>query len=221
MSAGSAAPGTYTLTVTGIEGTSTHSTTVTLTVPSNDFSIGASPTSLTLNPGGSGTSTISTAVRSGVAGTINLSVSGAPSGASASLSPTSVPAGGSSTLTVGSGSAAPGTYTLTITGTEGSMTHSTTVALTVAKAATRLVATPVFRGGVSARLTRSDTGAPLGSQPIVFTALGVYSCTATTNPQGVATCPNLGLDALLGNGYQASFRGTSVYLPSSASAGLF
>jgi hypothetical protein len=86
---------------------------------------------LTLAQGASGASTISTAVTSGSAGTVSLSVSGVPSGASASLSPTSVTAGGSSTLNVHAGTATPGPYTLTITGTEGSKTHSTTVGLTV------------------------------------------------------------------------------------------
>jgi hypothetical protein len=100
-------------------------------VVADDFSISANPTSLTLAPNGTGTSTISTAVTSGNAQTINLTVSGAPAGASASLSPTSITAGGSSTLTVNAGTAAAGTYTLTVTGTGTSATHSTTVSLTV------------------------------------------------------------------------------------------
>jgi len=81
--------------------------------------------------GASGGSTISTAVTSGSAQTVNLSVSGVPAGASALLSPSSVTAGGSSTLTVNAGTAAAGTYMLTVTGTGSSATHSTTVALTV------------------------------------------------------------------------------------------
>ncbi len=93
----------------------------------NDFSISASPSSVT----GSGSSTISTAVTSGVAATVSLAVSGTPSGATASVSPTSVTAGGSSTLTINGGSAAAGTYTITVTGTEGSAVHSTSVTLTI------------------------------------------------------------------------------------------
>src|SRR5205807_4580815 len=56
-----------------------------------------------------------------------------PSGATASFNPSSVAAGASSTMTVYVGATtAPGTYTLTIQGTEtGGGTHSTTVALTV------------------------------------------------------------------------------------------
>jgi subtilase family serine protease len=98
----------------------------------NDFSISASPTSLTISQGNSGTSSISTAVTSGSAGTVSLTASVSPAGPTASLNPTSVTAGNSSTLTVNVGSTvATGTYTVTVTGTEGSATHSATVTVTV------------------------------------------------------------------------------------------
>ena len=136
VNAGTAAAGAYLLTITGTEGTKVHSTTVTVTITAavvNDFSISAVPTSLRLRPNTSGTSTISTAILSGSAGTVSLAVTGAPSGATASLSPASVTAGGSSTLTVRTGTAARGTYTLTVTGIEGAKTHSTSVLVTIAK----------------------------------------------------------------------------------------
>lgn len=99
---------------------------------SNDFSISASPSSLSVAAGSSGSSTISTAVVSGSAGTVSLAVSGAPSGVTASLNPTSVTAGNSSTLSISTtSSAAAGTYTLTVTGTEGTATHSASVSLTI------------------------------------------------------------------------------------------
>jgi hypothetical protein len=99
--------------------------------PTNDFSISANPGSLTLAQNTAGNSSISTTLVSGSAETINLTVSGAPAGASASLSPTSVTTGGSSTLTVNAGTAAAGSYTLTVTGTAPSATHSVPVSLTV------------------------------------------------------------------------------------------
>jgi hypothetical protein len=99
--------------------------------PANDFSISANPSSLTLAQNTAGNSTISTALVSGSAETISLSVSGAPTGATASLNPASVTTGGSSTLTVNAGTAAAGTYTLTVTGTAPSATHSAPVSLTV------------------------------------------------------------------------------------------
>ncbi|WP_375489391.1 protease pro-enzyme activation domain-containing protein [uncultured Jatrophihabitans sp.] len=98
----------------------------------NDFSIAASPTSISAAQGASATSTISTAVTSGSAQTVALSASGLPSGATASFSPTSVTAGGSSTLTLTAGSStAAGTYSVTVTGTGASATHTTTVSFTV------------------------------------------------------------------------------------------
>ena len=129
VSAGTAAAGSYTLTVTGTEGAATHSTTVSLAI--DDFSISASPASLTLAPNTAGTSTISTTVSAGAASTVSLSVSGVPAGAAASVSPASVTAGGSATLNVNAGTATPGSYTLTVSGSEGTATHSTSVALTV------------------------------------------------------------------------------------------
>jgi hypothetical protein len=100
--------------------------------PANDFSISASPSSLTVLQGASGTSTISTAVTNGSAQSVSLSVSGAPSGTTVSFSPASVTAGGSSTMTVAVGAATPiGSYPMTVTGTGTGATHSTSVALTV------------------------------------------------------------------------------------------
>jgi hypothetical protein len=117
--------------------------------PSNDFSISANPTSLSLQPGTSGTSTISTAVASGSAQPVSLTTSGAPAGATATLNPTSVTAGGSSTLTVSTATSTPvGNYTITVTGTEGTgtsaVTHSTNVALTVNPPAG---SNPIVNGG--------------------------------------------------------------------------
>ena len=99
--------------------------------PSNDFSIAANPNTVTVPAGGSGSSTIPTAVTSGSARSVALSISGVPGGATATFSPTSVTAGSSSTLTLDSGTAAAGTYTLTITGTGASATHTTTVTFTI------------------------------------------------------------------------------------------
>ncbi|HEX5158537.1 MAG TPA: hypothetical protein VFW17_15095 [Ktedonobacterales bacterium] len=136
--------GSYTVTVTGTEGSATHNTTVTVNVTApqtNDFSISANPTSLSIVQGNNGASTISTAVTSGSAATVNLTASVSPTGPTASLNPTSVTAGGSSTLTVSVGATqATGTYTVTVTGTEGSVSHNATVTVTV---------TPASSGGIT------------------------------------------------------------------------
>ncbi|MFE9840625.1 M28 family peptidase [Streptomyces goshikiensis] len=99
--------------------------------PAQDFSISASPAAGSAGPGGSVTSTVNTATVSGAAQTVALSVSGAPAGVTATLSPSSVQSGSSSTLSVQVGAgAAQGTYTLTVTGS-GTTSHTTTYTLTV------------------------------------------------------------------------------------------
>src|SRR5207244_11688491 len=68
-----------------------------LTAPSDDFSISASPASLSLSAGQGGTTTISTAVTSGSAQTAELRLPGLPVGRPVLVNPNAVPAGGSST----------------------------------------------------------------------------------------------------------------------------
>ena len=132
----SVAPGSYTITVTGNNGTASHTTPVSLTVSapvSNDFSIKASPSTVTVTQGGTGQTTVSTTQVSGSAETVQLSASGLPTGSSAAFQPASVTSsGGTSTLTITStASAQTGNATVTITGTAPSATHSTTITLTV------------------------------------------------------------------------------------------
>jgi subtilase family serine protease len=136
MVASTAAPGTYPITVTGTGGGVTQTTTVTLTVtgPTPNFTIGASPTSITVSRGSSGTSTITTTVSGGFNSAVGLSASGVPSGINASFSPASIaaPGNGTSTLTLTvSSRARRGTRTITITGTGGGKTHKTSVSLTI------------------------------------------------------------------------------------------
>ena len=99
-----------------------------------DFALGVSPTSLSLPQGSSGSTTVSTTVSGSFNSSVALSVSGLPPGASASFSPTSIPAPGSgtSTLSVTAGSTtAVGTYSLTVTGSGGAQTHTAALALVV------------------------------------------------------------------------------------------
>lgn len=175
VSAGSSVPtGTYTVTVTGTEGSAVHSTTVTVTVTapvSNDFSISANPSSLSITQGNNGTATISTAVTKGSAGTVNLTSAVSPAGPTAALNPTSVTAGNSSTLTVSVGSSVPaGTYTVTVTGTEGSAMHSTSVTITVTSA-----------GGIQTQLL-ANNGFENGQSPWKESSSGGYQIVDPTNP---------------------------------------
>jgi hypothetical protein len=135
-----------------------------------DFSISASPSAVSVAQGGTGTSTITTAVSGGFNAAISLSASGLPAGVTVSFSPASIaaPGSGSSTLTFTVASTAtPGTSTITITGTGGGVTHTTTVSLTVTSGSTsQLLGNPGFENGsanpapwtVTAGVIDSSTG---------------------------------------------------------------
>jgi hypothetical protein len=136
LSVGTAtAAGTYSITITGSGGGLQQSTTVSLTVTATaNFTIAASPTSLSIIRGNQATSTITTSISGGFNNAVTLSASGVPSGTTVSFgtNPIPLPGAGSSTMTIAvSLGTRTGTYTLTITGTGGGLQRSTTVTLMV------------------------------------------------------------------------------------------
>jgi hypothetical protein len=123
--------------------------------PPPDFSVSASPSSLTVAQGSSGTSTITVGSLNGFSSAVTLSASGLPSGVTASFSPNPItpPPGGSaaSTLTLNAAAgAATGTSTVTVTGTSGATTHSTAINLTVTATGGGGTQTAVFDATVRA-----------------------------------------------------------------------
>jgi hypothetical protein len=99
---------------------------------SPNFNLSATPSSQTVVVGNATTYTASIGALSGFSGVVTLTASGLPAGATASFSPATVTGTGSSTLTVTTSSTTPvGTYPLTITGTSGSLTQTTSVTLAV------------------------------------------------------------------------------------------
>ncbi len=93
------------------------------------FSIAATPSSQTVVQGGSTDFSVTVTRTGGFSDPVTLSVTGVPTGTTATFAPN--PAD-SSTLTLGTSSATPaGTYPLTISGTAGAATRSTTVTLVV------------------------------------------------------------------------------------------
>jgi subtilase family serine protease len=186
-----------------------------------DFSLAASPTSLSVAQGSSGTSTISVTDLGGFAGSVSLSASGLPTGVTATFGTN--PATSTSVLTLtASTTATTGAATVTITGTSGTLTHTTTVSLTVTAAAApnfALSASPASltvvqgaagtstitvtpSGGFTGSVTLSATGLPagvtatFGTNPATSTS--VLTLTAsTTATTGAATVTVTGTSGTL------------------------
>jgi len=108
------------------------------TTPAPDFSLTLSPVSQSVRAGGSVGYTVTITSLNGFAGAVSLSVSGLASGSSGSFSPTSVtPSATSPTatsvLTIRTARTTRGTFTFTVTGTNGSLSRTTTGTLQVLK----------------------------------------------------------------------------------------
>jgi len=168
-------PGTYGITITGVSGSLSHATTVTLQV--QQFSISANPTALNLTPGVSGSSTITISSNGGFVGSVGLSVSALP-GLSCSLSSTSVSNGaGTSVLSCSSNSV--GTYIPAVTGTSGSFSLSVWVQFAVQDFSISASPNPLtFLAGSS------------GTGSVTVTGLSGFSGTVslTTSTQSGLTC---------------------------------
>lgn len=97
-----------------------------------NFALVASPSTLNLTQGTSGSSTITLKPMNDFSGTVNLSVTilGQPTGVTASLNPMSIGGPGSATLSVSTTSASPGgNYPIVVTGTGAGLTQTAYVTL--------------------------------------------------------------------------------------------
>ena len=157
----------------------------------SDFTLTASPSSASANPGGSVSYSVSVGSSGGFGGSVSLSVSGLPAGATAAFTPTSVVAPGSSTLSIAtSSSTSPGSYSLTITGTSGTLVHTSSVTLVVN-------APPDFALSISPT-TRNVTASGTTSYTVTVSSINGFSDTVSLSVSG------------LPSGATASFNPTSV-----------
>ncbi len=133
---------TYTLTINGTSGRLAHKVSTFLQVinpPPPNFLISASPVSLTIPVGSSGTSTLTLTSQGGFSGSISLAATITPNGPnspSLTLTPNSVTllSGGtaSAILTMSTAASTPRTtYTVIVLATSGSITNTVSVSLTV------------------------------------------------------------------------------------------
>lgn len=161
LSVGPAAAGVYHVTVTATGSgifmpslTPTHAVTVEVDVHSADFALSSSTSSLTIPHGSSDSSTTLTVTPvTGFTGTVALSAVGSNPAITGSASPSSITASGTSALTVSVAfSLSPGSYSITVTGTGPSTSHSVIIGV--------IVPGPFFTvKAVPAAITAPRTGA--------------------------------------------------------------
>ena len=227
---------TFTITVTGTASGLTHTTTASLTVnpPAPDFSISGSPGSQTVTAGAGTSYTVTITPSGGFTGSVSLSVSGLPSGASGTFTPN--PAISSSTLNITTSSSTPaGTSTVTITGTSGSLTHTTTVSLTVnvppdfslaatpssqsvtagtgASYTVNIIASGGFSGGVTLNASGFPSGVTVGFSP--NPAANSSSMTVTTTASTAAGTYTLTITGTSGTLSHTTTVSLTVNVPSS------
>ncbi|RIV39358.1 M4 family metallopeptidase [Micromonospora radicis] len=144
------------------------------TCVTDDFSVSATPSAVTIDPGSSTTTTVSTAVVRGVAETVTFSATSVPAGVTVSFSPTSVTAGGSATVTVsGTPTVGTGSYSLTLVGTSPSVARTTVLSLTV--------------NGLPGCSGSNETDVPISDNTTVESAIVISGCAATPSPASTVT----------------------------------
>jgi len=164
-----------------------------------NFTLSASPASVTLIQGGTGSTTITINATNGFSGNVNLSISGLPSGVTAVFG--SNPATTSTLLTLSAtANAAIGAFTITVTGSSGSLTNSATFSLTVnAQGSFTLSASPnnltMLQGanGTSSVTVNAQNGF---NSSVSLSASGLPNgVTASFNPTSTASTSTLTLTA--------------------------
>lgn len=195
--------------------------------PTPDFSLSASSASVSATAGNSTASTITVESLNSFGGTVSLSASALPSGASAAFSPTSVNGSGSSTLTIDTTSQTPaGTYSVTVTGTSGDVVRATTITLTVTAPAApsfTLSVSPasksIKRGQTASyKVTVTGSGGFAGSVSLTVSELtgssAAFSPTPVLNGSGMSTLTVVTYPSTATGTYNFVITGTSNDLPS-------
>ncbi|MEO7970125.1 MAG: hypothetical protein ABI698_02415 [bacterium] len=136
----------------------------TTTTTIDDFSIAATPATLTAVQVSSTSTSVSTTLSGSFNSNISLAVSGLPAGTTGTFNPAGIaaPGSGSSTLNINVGSTTPtGIYNISLTGSGGGKSHSTSLSLTVSAAGgstQQLLGNPSFENGASATPWVATTG---------------------------------------------------------------
>jgi len=145
--------GTFMFQINGTSGLLIHSVNLEVTIAAGtaDFTLTATPSSLTIAPGGSASSTITVQSLGVFFSPVNLTISNPPQGMTFDFgtNPVTPPIGAttSSVLTVHVSGAPQGTYTIAVVGTDSSLTRSTTLAVEVTSPC--LIATATYGSELS------------------------------------------------------------------------
>jgi thermitase len=123
--------GNYTVTTWVIAGGLAHAVTFTLTVTSS-FAISAAPSSQSVALGATASYTVTITRSGGFTGAVTFAVSGLPAGSTGTFSPNPTTSNSSMLQVVTTSTTTPGTYTLNISGTSGSLVRTTSVQIVVA-----------------------------------------------------------------------------------------
>jgi hypothetical protein len=99
--------------------------------PAPDFSVAASPTSLTVQGGSSGTNTTTVTALNGLNGCYTFSAINLPSGVTATFATNPITGGSTKMILTASNNVTSGTSNVTIIATCGLFSHTTTIALTL------------------------------------------------------------------------------------------
>src|SRR6266566_2827827 len=156
-----------------------------------DFSLSANPSTVSFNAGTTSSFTVTVSSLNGFTSTVNLSTNVSPSsGLSAGCSPNAI-SGGSGTSTCSLNSSTPGSYTVQVTGTSGSLSHTVSVSVSV------MQPPPPPDFAVSANPTSlSIVQGFSGSSTITVTSqngfTGTVTLSITTNSTNLACSPSSG-----------------------------
>jgi len=196
---------TYPITITATSGTLQHTAQVSLIVGTSDFSLSATPSSRTVAQNSYTTYSVTLSPQGGFNGVVTFATSGLPAGATATFNPTSLTGSGTTSMLIScAGWTAPGNYTVTITGTSGSIQHTTTVGLSVTGfslsvspgsrtvsqgSSTTFTATITDLNGYSATKTMSVTGLPNGATATFDPSSLAGSGTSTLTVQAAGNTP--------------------------------
>jgi len=210
-----------------------------------EFSVSASPASQSVNAGSGTSYTTSLSPLGGFNGTVNLTISGLPSGATGNFNHSAInlatidAPSTNLTLTVTTSTSTPGgTYMLNVIGTSGSVSHTDTVSLVVSDFT--ISATPssqtvtaggstnytvntgninAFTGNISLSASGLPSGATVNFSPASINAPGSSTMTVTTTNTMPASTNTLTVKGTSGS-LSHSSTVTLIVTPSTSTAGV-